>query len=262
MTSDSGTFATRHLHLDTVDSTNAEGLRRVALGERGPLWITTGHQTTGRGRSGRAWATPSGNLAATFVFAPGCRPADLHHLALLIGVAVHAAVTHAAARDIPGLRLKWPNDLLIDHAKVGGILVETTLQGAVSVAVVGIGLNIAAVPAVEGRAVARLIDYASALTPALLVPHLDRHINAWLSRWQAGADFAIVREAWLARTVLPGASISVNAGHERIEGNFEGIDHDGALLLRGPQGHLRRLTYGDVSLIGTTTAALPERTAQ
>jgi BirA family transcriptional regulator, biotin operon repressor / biotin---[acetyl-CoA-carboxylase] ligase len=253
MTSDGRLDHARHLHLDTVDSTNAEGLRLAGAGERGPLWITATRQTAGRGRSGRSWSAPEGNLAASFVIAPVCRLDDLHQLALLAGVAVYDAIVQAAEHDIPGLRLKWPNDILIGRGKAGGILVETTVLGQCAVAVIGVGLNIVAAPTLEGRVVARLVDHAKGLTSAVLLNALDRAMARWLDAWDSGAGFASVRSAWLTRAGELGESLAVNAGLERIEGEFHGIDASGALLLRDADGMMRRLTYGDVSLTGLTS---------
>jgi BirA family transcriptional regulator, biotin operon repressor / biotin---[acetyl-CoA-carboxylase] ligase len=253
MTSDGRLDHARHLHLDTVDSTNAEGLRLAGAGERGPLWITATRQTAGRGRSGRPWSAPEGNLAASFVFAPVCRLDDLHQLALLAGVAVYDAIVQAAGYDIPGLRLKWPNDILIGRGKAGGILVETTVLGQRAIAVIGVGLNIVEAPAVEGRVVARLSDHAKGLSSTVFLGALETAMANWLIAWNCGAGFASVRSAWLTRAGELGESLAVNAGPERIEGEFHGIDDGGALLLREPQGMIRRLTYGDVSLTGLTS---------
>ncbi len=247
------------LHLDRVDSTNSEALRRAAGGERGPLWLTATEQTNGRGRSGRAWSAPHGNVAATLLFSPQCKPATLHQLAFVAGVAVHDAISHAAG-PVPGLKLKWPNDILIAGAKTGGILVETTTFGAESVAAIGIGLNIADAPEIEGRAIAKLTDHAPALTADGMLGRLDEGFRYWLPLWSYGDGFAAVRAAWLSRASTIGRPLAVNAGSERIEGTFDGIDEGGALLLRMPDGTMKRLTYGDVSLIGAPTIA-SERTA-
>ena len=246
-------------HLVEIDSTNAEALRLSAQGERGPLWILADRQSAARGRSGRAWTTSDGNLAASYLFEPQCKPDVLHQLALLTGVAVHAGIANAVVKPIEGLRLKWPNDILIGHAKAGGILVETTIvEGRIS-AVIGIGLNIGHAPDIEGRDIAQLDATAPDLNRDLLFGTVRTQLGHWLSVWQNGAGFAAVREAWLVRAGMIGEGLAVNAGHQRIEGAFQGIDSTGALLLRDADGIERRLTYGDVSLT-TTTGVGPERT--
>ena len=250
----------RHVHLDSVDSTNSEALRRAALGERGPLWLTATTQTSGRGRSGRSWTAPAGNVATTLLLSPACAPTLLHQLAFVAGVAVHDAIERASGK-LPGLELKWPNDILIGGAKAGGILVETTTLAGVSVAAVGIGLNVASAPEIPGRRITRLADHVSGLNRSNLLDRLDGAFGHWLSEWRDGVGFAAVRTSWLARAVAIGTPLAVNAGEERIEGTYQGIDDGGALLLRKPDGTTKRLTYGDVSLIGEPPIPL-ERTTE
>ncbi len=237
------------LHLDEIDSTNAEAMRLSGSGERGPLWIIADRQTAGRGRSGRLWTTSDGNLAASYLFEPRCRPEYLHQIAILTGVAVHSAVRRAIGQPVPGLRLKWPNDLLIGSAKAGGILVETTsFGGSRSIAVIGIGLNIATAPDLDSRAITRLGAHSPGLNRDLMFQTLKTEIDNWLAIWRAGAGFHDIRTAWLERAGVPGERLTVNGQTGPIEGNYIGIDETGALLLRNSDGLVRRLTYGDVSL--------------
>jgi BirA family transcriptional regulator, biotin operon repressor / biotin---[acetyl-CoA-carboxylase] ligase len=238
----------RVLHLEEIDSTNAEAMRLAGKGERGPLWIIADRQTAARGRSGRSWTSADGNLAVSYLFEPGCQRQDLHQLALLTGVAVHAAVNRAAVPPIDGLRLKWPNDLLVGAAKAGGILVETTSQGGRSTAVIGVGLNIASAPDLGGRSVTALIAHSPGLQRELMFDAIRAEIGNWLAIWRAGAGFRDIRSAWLERAGQIGERLAVNGGSGPIEGNYIGIDEDGALLLRNSDGLVRRLTYGDVSL--------------
>jgi BirA family transcriptional regulator, biotin operon repressor / biotin---[acetyl-CoA-carboxylase] ligase len=236
------------LHLDEVDSTNAEGLRQAAGGARGPTWIVADRQSRGRGRSGRSWTTMDGNLSASLLFEPRCPTEHLHHLALLAGVSLHSAVLDAAQGAISDLRLKWPNDLLIGTAKVGGILVETTIMGAHTTAVIGVGLNIAVAPSIDGRAVASLSEMAPHVTRDVVFAALCRQMDAWIGIWRQGAGFAAIRQAWVARAGRLGETLSINGGAGRLRGTYMGIDDTGALLLRDDSGHELRLNYGDVSL--------------
>ena len=244
----------RILQLVTVDSTQAEAQRRAAAGERGPLWISAGQQTQGRGRSGRAWASPSGNLAATLLLRPQAPLAMLPQLSLVTGVAAIDAVAPFLARqpDAPPLRLKWPNDLLIGDAKLAGILIETSIIGVDTLAMIGIGINIAEAPPVSGRDVTRLADHSNTPPPpSALLQSLSNSMAHWLEIWSKGAGFTAIRTAWLARARPEGASITVNAGDGPVHGSFVGLDMDGALLLLEPSGHRRRFSWGDVSVLPT-----------
>jgi BirA family biotin operon repressor/biotin-[acetyl-CoA-carboxylase] ligase len=117
----------RSLVLDQVGSTNREALALAQCGETGPLWIAARRQTAGRGRGSRQWASVPGNLHASLLIELACVPAVTPQLALLAGVATLDAIREAACGGPAGLRLKWPNDVLIGEAKCAGILVETSI---------------------------------------------------------------------------------------------------------------------------------------
>lgn len=246
----------RVAELESVDSTQAEATRRIAAGERGPLWIRADAQTQGRGRSGRDWATLHGNFAATLVLTPDCDVVLLPQLSLLAGIAVADTVnaaleSRAPDAGLPPVRasLKWPNDLLIGPAKLGGILVETSIVGHTAMALIGIGVNLLSAPDVSGRAVTRLSSHAPSPPDAsTFLAALAPVMAHWLDIWSRGQNFTAVRAAWLDRATAPGAPISVNAGEGPVEGSFGGLDTDGALLLLEPSGRRRRFSWGDVTL--------------
>jgi BirA family transcriptional regulator, biotin operon repressor / biotin---[acetyl-CoA-carboxylase] ligase len=144
----------RSIVLEEVGSTNTEAFKRAEAGERGPLWIVARRQTQGRGRSGRSWGSEPGNLYASLLQAMACPPSAVPQISLLAGVAVIDAMRAAAGGvRIPGLRLKWPNDVLIVQAKCAGILPECVsgADGKSVTAVVGIGINLAWHPADIGK---------------------------------------------------------------------------------------------------------------
>ena len=238
------------LDLEEVESTQAEALRRAGEGERGPLWIRARRQAKGRGRSGRAWVMPAGNLAATLLFAPGAGLRALPGLSIVTGVAVRDAIARLLPPATP-VRLKWPNDVLIGSAKVAGILIETSTIGADVIAAVGIGINVAAAPAIAGREATALAEHLSApdrLDPADVLVALADRMAYWLAGWGRGAAFSSVREAWLERAGPIGEPIRVNGEGGTIAGSFAGLDGDGALLVAAGDGTIRRVTFGDVAL--------------
>jgi BirA family biotin operon repressor/biotin-[acetyl-CoA-carboxylase] ligase len=238
----------RLLHLDEVDGTNAEAMRRVVSGERGPLWIIADRQTAGRGRSGRTWASAPGNLFASFVASLDHHPEKAGQLSLVAGTAVIDAICRAGAPT--GLRLKWPNDILVGRAKVGGILVESTSlpRQAGTVAVIGIGLNLVSAPPDLGRAATFLAAHGLALSPREALCFLAHTMNDWLAIWNGGKGFAQVREAWLERAGPIGEALNVNAGSGPVTGTFAGLDEEGALLLDDGAGRQLSFAFGDVTL--------------
>jgi BirA family biotin operon repressor/biotin-[acetyl-CoA-carboxylase] ligase len=238
----------RLIVLDEVDGTNTEALRRVQAGERGPLWIRADRQTAGRGRSGRTWSSQSGNLFASYVTSLSCPPLKAGQLSLVAGVAAIDAIRRAG--DVPGLRLKWPNDVLISGAKVGGILVESSTPApqAGIVAVVGIGLNLVSAPEDLGRAATFLARHAIELSPHEALCFLAQTMKHWIDLWDNGDGFARVREAWLQRAGAIGEPLTINAATGPVAGTFAGIDESGALLIDDADGRQMSFAFGDVTL--------------
>ena len=248
---DSETFGFPVIEFGEIDSTNLEAISRANSGGHGPQWILAARQSAGRGRSGRAWQSQPGDLAATLLFPPGCAPAELHQLSFLTGVAVHEAISPLVPPD-SSLRLKWPNDILTGNAKLGGILIESTLAGGITAAAIGIGINIAGAPLLGDRPTTSLASLSVAISPRQLLCHIDAAMRHWLGVWGQGTGFPLIRTAWLERAGPIGEPISVNTGTEAISGAFAGIDETGALLLSSvppKPDHIRRFTYGDVSLL-------------
>jgi BirA family transcriptional regulator, biotin operon repressor / biotin---[acetyl-CoA-carboxylase] ligase len=223
--------------LDEAGSTNTEAFQRAAAGEPGPLWIMARRQTQGRGRSGRHWASAPGNLHASLLQRLACPQAVVHQLSLLAG-----------------LRLKWPNDVLIGAAKCAGILPESHSGGRAPevVVVIGIGINLASHPPGLGRAATDLAAHGAAVTPEAMLAILAPAVQRWLTIWDCGRGFAAVRAAWLAHGGAVGESLTVDTGRDRIAGTFLDLDAGGALLMRDAQGLERKLTFGDVTLAHAT----------
>ncbi len=239
------------IDLDEIDSTNTEAMRRTAAGERGPLWITAKRQTGGKGRSGRAWVSDTGNLYASLIVTLACPAAVGYQLSLVAGVAVVDAIRAVAGEALlPGLRLKWPNDVFLDGGKLSGMLIESTtdMTSGDLVAVIGIGINIAAPPVDLGRPVASLEGAGIQTDRGKLISELSRSLNHWLAVWNRGSGFESVRHAWLERAGPIGEKMSINADRGLVSGVFAGVDRDGALLLTLDHGETRRFTHGDVHL--------------
>lgn len=240
----------RLVSLDVVDSTNAEAMRRALAGERGPLWITAARQTAGKGRSGRTWVSDEGNFFASLLFAlPTQAMPKAYQLSLVAGVAAVDAIRDTVGGEPQGfLRVKWPNDLLLGREKVGGILVESSAVGADLAAVIGIGINLVSFPGTTSLPATNLARHGFEARKDFILSNLARAVAGWLGRWQEGSGFAEVRSAWLDRAGPIGEACSVTTAQGRVEGRFDGIDADGALLLVGGDGRRQRYTYGDVTL--------------
>ncbi len=234
--------------LDSVGSTNEEAMQRGASGATGPLWIAACEQTGGRGRSGRNWVSPPGNLYASLLLTYAQPIMTLAQLAFVSALAVHETITRLAPGSKP--KLKWPNDLLVGGAKISGILIESQSapQNGAHNVVVGIGLNLAHHPTLADRQATSLAALGHPADPAQALAHLAKAFDAWRVVWAEGNGFSHIRSAWLARALDLGTELTVKAGQDVISGRFRGLDTDGAMLLGSPSGHERRITFGDVHI--------------
>jgi BirA family biotin operon repressor/biotin-[acetyl-CoA-carboxylase] ligase len=243
----------RSVILEEAGSTNTEAFKHALTGETGPLWVMARRQTKGRGRSGRTWSPGPGNLYASLLQRLACPQSVVHQLSLLAGVAAVEAIAAATGPRIDGLRLKWPNDVLIGEAKCAGILPESQIGpgGAEVVVVIGIGINLASHPTALGRAATHLAAHGVTAAPEAMLGLLAEAMQRWLEVWECGVGFPHVRAAWLRYGSKAGESLTVNTGRERIDGTFLDLDDSGALVMRDAQGGQRKLTFGDVTLAHT-----------
>lgn len=230
--------------LDTVDSTNAEALRRSRAGERGPLWIVAREQSAGRGRRGRAWVSSAGNLHATLMLSDPAPVAATPQLGFVAALALHDAAVTAAPALAPQLALKWPNDLLCAARKIAGILIEG--EGDPVTVAVGIGVNCRHHPdATEFRATDFAAEGAD-VDAAALFDRLAVAMQARFADWNRGAGFAGIRAAWLARAHGIGQPIRVRLLERETAGWFEAIDDAGRLMLRAGTGAVEAIAAGEV----------------
>lgn len=231
----------RHI-LPVTDSTNAHALRE-APALSGPAWFLGLEQTAGRGRRARAWSSPRGNFHGSLLLFPTESP-DL--------VALRSFAAALALRDafvaLTGLpqafSLKWPNDVLLNGAKVAGILLEATSAGAgVQALVIGIGVNLIAHPdqsvmeAGALPAVSLLSETGMRVTPEAFLAALAPAYAKWEAVFTA-QGFAPLREAWLAHAAKIGEPIRARTGKDSHYGVFETIDSQGNLILSTATGRL------------------------
>jgi len=206
------------------------------------LWLRAERQTQGRGRQGRAWSSPPGNLyASTLVrLRPGDAPSPT--LAFVAAVALEEAVSLFVPA---GAMIKWPNDLLIDGAKLSGILLERSGDAVV----IGFGVNLAHHPDDTDRKATSIAAHAPAPEPHAFLEALAETFARWLQRWRS-EGLAPVRERWLARAHPVGTALSVRQ-HDAppVQGLFDGLDPSGALILRLADGRSHVIHAADVFLI-------------
>lgn len=226
-------------------STNADLATRLKQGEEVAegFWLIANRQKAGKGRQGRSWLDAPGNFMGSTVVNLRADDPPVTQLSLVASLALLETVMASVAMPA-WLQLKWPNDVLLDGAKFCGILLERVGNDAV----VGIGVNLAGAPSVDGRTIKSL----SALGPApdrdTFALKLSRCFRRELMFWREEAGIQTVRR-WLSAAHPIGTPLNVHdESGTRIAGRFDGLDDSGALRLRLEDGAIRVIHAGDVSL--------------
>ncbi len=254
---------------NTIGSTNAVALQRAQAGDPGKLWIVSKKQEAGRGRRGRPWLTPEGNLAATLLLVSGFEPKVAATLGFVAGLALADAL-NALVQDAKvsvgmdgacdrasrnRFELKWPNDVLADGAKLSGILLESALltDGRFAVAV-GIGVNVVGYPEDVPYPATSLRALGSGCDAETLFLALS---DAWVdnsARWAEGRGLDEIRRRWLAHAAGLGSEVAVKLDGRVIRGIFETIDGDCRFVIRDRHGGEYRIAAGEIHF-GTVASA-------
>ena len=265
--------------LGDVDSTNAEAERILrnysgdSLVSLSPTWILASSQKAGRGRRGRNWKSPSGNLYATLLLRPGVSA----HIAPQLSLATALAVRDMVLSFLPGkegeVTLKWPNDILVGGAKLAGILLESHLafnrhgtddmlrgqdMGWVAI---GIGVNLLHFPADAPYPATSLYALGKIrLEPLETLCTLAWSLDSRLSSWEKGNGFAALRTEWMGCAYGLGEEVSagLGSGGGEMRGVFLGLDNKGALRLRLKDGGECSLCAADVRFLRTESLLAKE----
>lgn len=233
----------------------AEARRLWEAGERGPVWIQALEQTAGRGRRGRAWTGLEGNLFLTGLVTLETTPQAAANLSFACALAVAELADRFV--DPQTVRLKWPNDVLLDGVKTSGILLESwagPAPGLMALAL-GIGVNIAAAP--EAAALDRpatclrehLRPQAGLPDPRRAGAILVERLGHWIAVWQE-QGFAPIRSAWLERAAGLHGPVTARLQDRDIHGTLRGMTDTGELLIEVDGGFTSRISAGDIFIHG------------
>jgi BirA family biotin operon repressor/biotin-[acetyl-CoA-carboxylase] ligase len=221
----------RLLTVGALASTSSYCVARAVDGEPARLAVRAERQTAGRGSRGRFWASPEGNLFLSVLLRPGGCARDLGGWALLAAV-VLAEVLAADLSEPCSLALKWPNDIMLDGAKLAGILLDSATgpEGALDWLVIGFGANLAAAPQLPDRRTSCLADAGVIVPPGVVAERVLDRLDHW-DALRRSVGFGVVRSAWLERGPAVGDPLTVALGDRQHSGRFLGLDEDNALLL-------------------------------
>ncbi|MBI2370522.1 MAG: biotin--[acetyl-CoA-carboxylase] ligase [Deltaproteobacteria bacterium] len=238
------------VELEVVESTNLEARRLAREGRPEGTAVLAARQTGGRGRLGRAWFSPAGNLYLSVVLRPPLPPAHAPQLSLMAGVALAEAIAALAPGVEP--RVKWPNDVWLGGRKVAGVLaeLETAPGGAIDFVIVGIGVNlvtpVGGFPA-ELREIATSLQAETGQAPSrdAFARALLRVLEHWYNTLLRDG-FEPVRAGWEPCSITRGLPVAVRSAGELLRGVEQGIEPDGALRLRRSDGAVVRVLAGDL----------------
>jgi BirA family transcriptional regulator, biotin operon repressor / biotin---[acetyl-CoA-carboxylase] ligase len=227
-------------HHHQIGSTNDEARRLAGEGAPDGTVVHADEQTAGRGRLAHTWFSPPGNLYLSILLRTGEPAGRTAELSFVTALAVADTVEALLPRQIRTM-LKWPNDVLVNGAKIAGILLEQTEDATI----IGIGLNILEAPSNLAYTATTVVAQGGIASVDgardILLPRLGAHLDTWRTE-----GFAAIRAQWLNRSYPIGAAIQARAGDRPVAGHFAGLDVDGALLLDTAEGR-QRIVAGEIT---------------
>ena len=236
-----------HIHQrGAVASTNDSAKALATAGAPAFTVVSATEQTEGRGRRGRSWVSPPGNLYVSLLVRPPRPASEASQLSLVAALALGDAL----AKYVPSSRIhnKWPNDVQVDGRKIAGLLLESSGggQGNVEWVVIGCGVNIAVHPSLDEYDTISLDSVTDDKTSVreflmFFLKHFEARYDIWIN---SGID--PIRKAWVKRAANIGREIVVRLPQTDIKGVFEGLDASGALILTRADGRRELVTAGEI----------------
>jgi BirA family transcriptional regulator, biotin operon repressor / biotin---[acetyl-CoA-carboxylase] ligase len=231
-------------HYPTIDSTNLEARRLFEAGEHGSLFLLADEQTAGKGRLDRNWASLRGNCYSTLILPLEADITVVPQIGFVVALAV-ADVVRKHTNATP--QLKWPNDVLVQSAKIAGILCEVLSTHPLAIAI-GCGINVAHAPTGLIYPATCLVAEGASTSRDVVFQSYSTALAFWLDLWNKGQNFPAIRSAWTALAIGIGETISMTSGTQHLTGTFEAITEQGAVMLKPPHGPPHILHAGDVHI--------------
>jgi len=241
----------KHIHLfPEIASTNTLAMEMATAGAPEGTVVIAERQTAGKGRLGRKWISPKGNLYLSVILRPHV-PMHRAPLVTLMGAVAVASAIRTTCNLKAGI--KWPNDILLSGKKVCGLLTEMSAeQDRIRHLVLGIGVDVNMDPeelpaGIQGLATTLAREAGAAINRTALLQQVLRDLELWYRAFLENHS-AIINE-WGAMNVTVGNRVAVGGAGEVLEGLAQGIDHEGRLLLRLDDGTIRTVAAGDVTIL-------------
>lgn len=230
--------------IQETDSTNEEVKKAAIAGEAEGFVVQSVIQTAGKGRSGRSWSSPEGNLYVSLLLRPNCVVADAGFHTFITALAVYDAVREF----LPNAKteIKWPNDVLVEDKKISGILLESSPSenGLVEWLVIGVGINVRHYPSASNHPATSLAEVGGRdIDVGLALESFLKRFAYWYGVLSE-KGFAEIRAEWLKRARK--GHITARLPQETVSGEFEDLDNSGQLILKLADGSKRSIAAGDV----------------
>lgn len=232
---------------DRIDSAIEEAKRLASAGAEEGTLVWAKEQVSGRGRFGRPWISPPGNLYCALVLRPEEPPSVATQVNYVAAVSLAAAIAGLVSPMVD-LRYRWPNDILLYDAKVASILLEaptTRAEDSYDWLVLGVAVNVNSHPGdLEAPVTSMRMDGYSEASATDVLEQFSRYFLSWINRW-ADDGFAPVRKAWIQRVNGIGQPFEVSLKTGTVKGRFADLDDMGALIMELPTEGSRKITVAE-----------------
>lgn len=237
------------INLEEIDSTNTEALRLANLNVNDKTVIVSKKQTSGRGQKSRDWVSLEGNLHASILLNVDIDRFRLPELSFIMSNTIYEVVEFFAKKNNLSLdlKLKWPNDVLVDEKKIAGILLESISLSGKNYVVIGFSVNLLKTPIIENRIVTSLIEEGLIiLSSNEFLDELMNKFNFFYKEWLEDNNFSKTRDLWLTRAYNLNKPITIDNGVDVLSGMFRGIGQDGSLKIELSNGKIRAISSGEL----------------
>lgn len=230
-----------------IDSTN-EAAKRLIKSDTAPdkFLIISDEQSDGYGQKGRKWESLKGNLHLSISLYTVKPLQKLQELVFLSAVVISEYIKQFLPEE-SDIKLKWPNDVLVNNKKIAGILLETVKNKDKQYVIIGIGINLSKTPTVQDQKVTSLNkEGAEIISPQIFIPNLIKQFDSEYNKWDSGDNFNQIRKDWLNKANGLGTEIIINDGKQNISGIFYNIDKHGAIVLKNDSGENITIDHGRI----------------